>query len=52
MEVDGCMSISISVLEINEHDLPVPIGMSQWQDINSVHLFQELTHVGASECRK
>ena len=46
------MAITVSVLEINEHHLSIPVRMGQWQDVDAMHLLQKFTHVRARQCRK
>lgn len=43
------MALSVHVLVVHEHDLAVPVGMGNRQDVDTVHLLQELAHVGAGE---
>lgn len=45
VQVQGRRPVPEDVLVVHEHYLPVAVRVYQWQDIQVVHLDQELVHV-------
>ena len=43
------VALSVHVLVVHEHDLAIPVGMGDRQDVDAVHLLQELAHVRAGK---